>query len=245
MGLSPRVRGNHHLRPHSQPAARSIPACAGEPPAKAGGRRRPGVYPRVCGGTLLSGGAGAVRPGLSPRVRGNQVGQNAGQLGDRSIPACAGEPPGRGRGWRRGGVYPRVCGGTLRSAGRDPLGEGLSPRVRGNPSSTPPLATAAPTSPVGLSPRVRGNPAAVTGPRRPAGSIPACAGEPWRRCSGFRPCRVYPRVCGGTGFKSGVGGGVEGLSPRVRGNPIPPLPPLTAGRSIPACAGEPATSPAL
>ena len=47
---------------------------------------------------------------------------------------------------------------------------------------------------------------------------------------------VYPRVCGGT--YNNVSGEIEvtGLSPRVRGNPSPPL---TPHGSIPACAGEP------
>ena len=50
-GLSPRVRGNHGFPRHQWGAARSIPACAGEPQ-----RLNPGlvvfaVYPRVCGGT--------------------------------------------------------------------------------------------------------------------------------------------------------------------------------------------------
>ena len=51
------------------------------------------------------------------------------------------------------------------------------------------------------------------------GSIPACAGEPF-----------YHKISGSWS---------QGLSPRVRGNPLPvrTLCPLT--RSIPACAGEP------
>ena len=50
---------------------------------------------------------------------------------------------------------------------------------------------------------------------------------------------VYPRVCGGTTQSDIANPGVQGLSPRVRGNPYG----LTRGRisqrSIPACAGEP------
>ena len=30
-------------------------------------------------------------------------------------------------------------------------------------------------------------------------SIPACAGEPMRRCTIIHLLMVYPRVCGGTG----------------------------------------------
>ena len=48
-------------------------------------------------------------------------------------------------------------------------------------------------------------------------SIPACAGEPVLMVLLYQCIRVYPRVCGGTPYKS-VGGEVpHGLSPRVRG----------------------------
>ena len=75
-GLSPRVRGNlFGPFPYLFPP-RSIPACAGEPTGATHDMQdsRPGVYPRVCGGTATSiivafeeFGHG----GLSPRVRGN------------------------------------------------------------------------------------------------------------------------------------------------------------------------------
>ena len=52
-------------------------------------------------------------------------------------------------------------------------------------------------------------------------------------------CRVYPRVCGGTGPIRRPSSGPEGLSPRVRGNPSLPPAGSSAGGSIPACAGEP------
>ena len=69
------------------------------------------------------------------------------------------------------GVYPRVCGGTNRLSGRYPHVHGLSPRVRGNHRNSVQSVVI-------------------------AGSIPACAGEPFRQL----PCRhstpVYPRVCG-------------------------------------------------
>ena len=50
-------------------------------------------------------------------------------------------------------VYPRVCGGTPFGDLRVEGGHSLSPRVRGNPVTTPSPATS-------------------------PGSIPACAGEP-------------------------------------------------------------------
>ena len=71
--------------------------------------------------------------GLSPRVRGNRQPLLVAQIGDRSIPACAGEPltnAGHDDLWQ---VYPRVCGGTIRGPDGNGWWLGLSPRVRGNP----------------------------------------------------------------------------------------------------------------
>ena len=57
-----------------------------------------------------------------------------------------------------------------------------------------------------------------------------------------RSIEVYPRVCGGTAAVQPSHAGVRGLSPRVRGNRLHhPDRPLIEG-SIPACAGEPATT---
>ena len=172
------------------------------------------VYPRECGGTSLTPLRPPGPPGLSPRVRGNPVAVVGDDGGHRSIPASAGEP--RAGGVGRGGlaVYPRECGGTLRSR-RSQWGEG------------------------GLSPRVRGNPALMGGTMVSLGSIPASAGEP--PVSGVQDTfsKVYPRECGGTGDISLTLGKERGLSPRVRGNR--PQPQLVSGGdgSIPASAGEP------
>ena len=134
-GLSPRVRGNLIIQNRPAPQAGSIPACAGEPRSPAPRLRTRWVYPRVCGGTCqplgrrpaLRGLSPRVRGnpptppyrththrGLSPRVRGNRIPRRRRRSLLRSIPACAGEPQ---RWWGNaapGGVYPRVCGGTLR-----------------------------------------------------------------------------------------------------------------------------------
>ena len=52
------------------------------------------VYPRVCGGTILTMIGMTLTHGLSPRVRGNRGGATATGVMARSIPACAGEPAG-------------------------------------------------------------------------------------------------------------------------------------------------------
>ena len=132
-GLSPRVRGNHPERSTKLLSIRSIPACAGKPLGYDVKRDVPGVYPRVCGGTLSAMRPARTMTGLSPRVRGNPVCRRhrPGEYG--SIPACAGEPPGCGCPGPQRGVYPRVCGGTQPAPHHIQLVRGLSPRVRGNP----------------------------------------------------------------------------------------------------------------
>ena len=50
---------------------------------------------------------------------------------------------------------------------------------------------------------------------------------------------VYPRVCGGTTHSAKLPQAVQGLSPRVRGNPPTSHNVVLTIRSIPACAGEP------
>ena len=213
----------------------SIPACAGEPLTVTSTILPLRVYPRVCGGTNVSLFSLYLFSGLSPRVRGNRADGHHPVVGDGSIPACAGEPcrwaPPRRWGW----VYPRVCGGTVRSccatippersipacAGEPPPAgprwcwAGVYPRVCGG-TRTPWHARTACT---GLSPRVRGNRDHRIDRSGPRGSIPACAGEPLVVASLVTGVLVYPRVCGGTPTGQVVPPAAQGLSPRVRGNP--------------------------
>ena len=113
-----------------------------------------------------------------------------------------------------GEVYPRVCGGTV-------------------------MELLALVALPGLSPRVRGNRRRHRRSVRPAGSIPACAGEPSGVGIGVRCDTVYPRVCGGTVVGRFRLPALGGLSPRVRGNRgVAAVGDVVRG-SIPACAGEP------
>ncbi len=153
MGLSPRVRGNPHRSPTELAAVRSIPACAGEPYSGDSACHGTSVYPRVCGGTTTLGWLPRLEYGLSPRVRGNPIRGPLVPCANGSIPACAGEPAASSRRCQTAQVYPRVCGGTT---GR----------------------TVAHYSPEGLSPRVRGNPSVLGARCVFTRSIPACAGEP-------------------------------------------------------------------
>ena len=199
-GLSPRVRGNLQAQAEAVERLGSIPACAGEPlgAGHRGAARR--VYPRVCGGTKPKGRPFPSSLGLSPRVRGNHGVQDANPRRPGSIPACAGEPPPRGLRRHRRGVYPRVCGGTVRVRIVLSPVAGLSPRVRGNPRPTRALC-------------------------RPSGSIPACAGEPVALVFWVGPRRVYPRVCGGTSGPAARMRGSSGSIPACAGEPADRPPP--------------------
>ncbi len=193
---------------------RSIPAWAGEPLQCTDEVYKFGVYPRVGGGTRGGGPWRYPITGLSPRGRGNPFEESQNPDSLRSIPAWAGEPPPEWEAKTGGRVYPRVGGGTCPGTGLSPVINGLSPRGRGNRQCA-----------VRFQPLQR--------------SIPAWAGEPsWPRppCC---PCRVYPRVGGGTTFCSCVPSSKGGLSPRGRGNPIVPKPQGDTLGSIPAWAGEP------
>ena len=216
-GLSPRVRGNHALDRLLDVAYRSIPASAGEPR-----RWRPcgpiwRVYPRECGGTVPAGLFSSAPRGLSPRVRGNRARGARRRPFGRSIPASAGEPGADTGSRRKDRVYPRECGGTLRTL---PSG-----------SSWP-----------GLSPRVRGNQAVAQVIRRHQGSIPASAGEPNSSSVAIVVAGVYPRECGGTGQPPRGRLPRRGLSPRVRGNPAWQFRAASSRGSIPASAGEPSSA---
>ena len=57
-------------------AARSIPACTGEPTMRRMWGHMSRVYPRVYGGTSAPPGYNWQGVGLSPRVRGNRNGSN-------------------------------------------------------------------------------------------------------------------------------------------------------------------------
>ena len=193
---------------------RSIPSRAGEPLAPGRGPELARVYPRACGGTQKVGFAAKRAAGLSPRVWGNRIARAAvgGQQG--SIPARAGEPPSRFGLHSQARVYPRACGGTKETSDGLKYMRGLSPRVRGN------------------RPLARGGEQTVR-------SIPARAGEPAAAKAWVKWLGVYPRACGGTGLRLEERGRFEGLSPRVRGNPLQCRVHPELRRSIPARAGEP------
>ena len=91
---------------------------------------------------------------------------------------------------------------------------------------------------MGLSPRVRGKPSSHRIKRSNQRSIPACAGETSLTAI-FQPLiGVYPRVCGGNMAFLRNRTTTAGLSPRVRGKRRAGLGVARRMGSIPACAGE-------
>ncbi len=221
VGLSPRVRGNRVLPAVLVAVIRSIPACTGKPSTGGGPALASSVYPRVYGETCMGGSRWALWGGLSPRVRGNRIGLVGTSCSNGSIPACTGKPRQPPPHPRHPEVYPRVYGETHHRIPNTHHTIGLSPRVRGN--RTPRLAM--PT---------------------PLRSIPACTGKPKPASAPANPSPVYPRVYGETSPTTTSPCPSGGLSPRVRGNPLPSHHPNQAPRSIPACTGKPkpASAPA-
>ena len=112
-GLSPPTRGNRVYRRGYESGDGSIPAHAGEPACLCGMSSAPSVYPRPRGGTLFADFALSRLAGLSPPTRGNRRAERNTAIHNRSIPAHAGEPGGRGIDGASRKVYPRPRGGTL------------------------------------------------------------------------------------------------------------------------------------
>ena len=218
-GLSPRVRGSPRPARRHRVRLRSIPACAGQPCARAAPAWETSVYPRVCGAAPWESIGSTDTTGLSPRVRGSRSGCRHPGPRRWSIPACAGQPQPGSYECPVPGVYPRVCGAACGSGRMRPGGSGLSPRVRGSLHQT----------------HVH---------RGHRGSIPACAGQPTSTTGMKESTAVYPRVCGAARRPLEVKGVGYGLSPRVRGSRVSAIVRVAPGGSIPACAGQPGSEAA-
>ncbi len=172
------------------------------------------VYPRVCGEATPRQCLVSISMGLSPRVRGSRPGCPGTLTRRGSIPACAGKPGHAIAKIAGAGVYPRVCG---EASCLNPT----SGHIRG------------------LSPRVRGSLPRRIGHSARGGSIPACAGKPWRLDLIPRRWWVYPRVCGEAFTSCPLIQRELGLSPRVRGSLDSDGGAWRGRGSIPACAGKP------
>ena len=196
VGPSPRVRGNLAFFVDTADLAGPIPACAGQPSRSARAFMVFWAHPRVCGATLCASRNAFALVGPSPRVRGNRANPDGKSVAEGPIPACAGQPVAEIRAVTVARAHPRVCGATAVAPLVIELGQGPSPRVRGNQ----PCA---------------GRGSWVSGP------IPACAGQPSQPFARWRWIGAHPRVCGATVPTLMANRLQKGPSPRVRGNRLP------------------------
>ena len=138
-------------------------------------------------------------------------------LGDRFIPAFAGNAcrPSAGRCWRT--VHPRVCG--------ERAGD-----------------VAATLQRLGSSPRLRGTPLRQWTDRWRLRFIPAFAGNASLAQARCREKTVHPRVCGERACVPSSIITLSGSSPRLRGTPVGQGAERLGKRFIPAFAGNAATT---
>ena len=134
-------------------------------------------------------------------------------MGQRSIPAGAGETRYHRSPELKLQVHPRGCGGNRARVSARAAASGPSPRVRGKPRDH-------------------------AGGRRRDRSIPAGAGETRPAPSRQTRSPVHPRGCGGNPGDYELMDGYEGPSPRVRGKRFWGECNPRCHRSIPAGAGE-------
>ena len=214
-GLSPRVRGHHHLPTQLMITTGTIPAGAGTPRDRCAWDSKLGDYPRGCGDTRIVSSMMARGEGLSPRVRGHRGGTQTTVSQTGTIPAGAGTPRRPAQSPVAPGDYPRGCGDTRSTWSLHATVVGLSPRVRGH---------------LTFSDRSRAR----------HGTIPAGAGTPRPLVGRRARIRDYPRGCGDTRSASCRPRRCAGLSPRVRGHRDLDRAMEAHGRTIPAGAGTPA-----
>jgi len=217
-GSSPRARGTLLQLAVEVGDARVIPACAGNTGSAPRPRPASTGHPRVRGEHVAISINLRSRAGSSPRARGTLLPPTRHQVGDRVIPACAGNtairivvtamPPG----------HPRVRGEHLDCLIVDHIHDGSSPRARGTLDEL--LAFI-------VEDRV----------------IPACAGNTsrWRGSSDRVP--GHPRVRGEHCRSSASASSEDGSSPRARGTRLHDHARHVGHRVIPACAGNTLNSP--
>ena len=193
-GRSPRERGSRCTRQDDVSEGGSIPARAGEPRCVRQLEEEPRVDPRASGGANLQTRKSLLLQGRSPRERGSHHKTPRSYMEAGSIPARAGEPSPYGRDARPAWVDPRASGG----AAAEPLRLAL---------------------PAGRSPRERGSQAPICRVDRPAGSIPARAGEPGHAMPSALVVGVDPRASGGATCVLPTDPWLAGRSPRERGSP--------------------------
>ena len=207
------MRGTPRRRPGVPEPRRFIPAYAGNTRSARGSVTCPAVHPRVCGehDQLYD----YVREfhGSSPRMRGTPVGAVPAPLGNRFIPAYAGNTSPRARPCGPTTVHPRVCGEHVEMGMQALTATGSSPRMRGT----------------------RGRPVRGRVPQR---FIPAYAGNTPAASRSTATGSVHPRVCGEHVLARDWCHLHYGSSPRMRGTRPARRALVPRPRFIPAYAGN-------
>ena len=130
-GSSPRARGTDRCRAPDALGTRFIPACAGNRRCRPACRPAPPVHPRVRGEQHSLPSAAGTKSGSSPRARGTAHRRDGNRVGQRFIPACAGNSPAPRALAPSGSVHPRVRGEQPLVHGLQHQRAGSSPRARG------------------------------------------------------------------------------------------------------------------
>ena len=231
-GSSPHTRGTPACILAWCTRRRFIPAYAGNAP---GCRPWPGgrpVHPRIRGERISSSESFSRMAGSSPHTRGTLVDLGDICLGDRFIPAYAGNAALILTGVAVIAVHPRIRGERGISCSPSFGGSGSSPHTRGTRAlacagghrqrfipayagNAGPMATT--DRPVAVHPRIRGERVLMAARDvRKNGSSPHTRGTPDSRCPGRRSRRFIPayagNACGNhTGERPGA------VHPRIRG----------------------------
>jgi len=212
-GSSPRLRGTHLAELRVMDDARFIPAPAGNAIELPHRESMMAVHPRACGERSTMAACLPALSGSSPRLRGTPDQVGLAGVGERFIPAPAGNAEGGKVRASRQTVHPRACGERKKPPLPRGGGGGSSPRLRGTPSPYP-----------------------LTGGH--GRFIPAPAGN---APSGLRICSchsVHPRACGERQQPGPQSAQALGSSPRLRGTRVGALGGLELCRFIPAPAGN-------
>ena len=109
-GSSPRMRGTRADARDGAAGNRFIPAHAGNATGNYRQRLKETVHPRACGERTAKIINGIPEAGSSPRMRGTLDAQDVKRVGERFIPAHAGNAMHTATHWEQSTVHPRACG---------------------------------------------------------------------------------------------------------------------------------------
>ncbi len=212
-GSSPRLRGTRLWGPPRTPAARIIPAPAGNASVRLTISRNASDHPRACGERRIEMTLRYAHLGSSPRLRGTLVAKPLSVREFRIIPAPAGNAAPLSTKFHWKTDHPRACGERVINH----LG----------------VCTFC-----GSSPRLRGTPVMVLSKPSMDRIIPAPAGNAAHGQATHSPLPDHPRACGERLriYRSSIDR--YGSSPRLRGTRHAVQEKAQDGRIIPAPAGN-------